>query len=198
MANTSLRHGFSLLELTLVLTIIGTIAAFTLTLTASTVERDKIGGSFSEIAVIDDALGEHALRLSRLPCPARLDLLSNDAEYGREATDCADASPPSGLIRIEYPAASGNYVRIGTVPIYNLRLPDEYLGDDWGNRYLYAVSENLITTADLGSVGNITVQDDSATSISDEIAWVVLSPWRLRKGCLPHQKRHRLHRLRCR
>ncbi len=176
------QQGFSLLELAVVITILSLVIAGGLTLTTADIERKKAHNSFDELARIDAALREYVLRNNRLPCPARLDRPRTDAEYGREATDCADSTPPSGLTRVEYPSASGKYVRIGGVPFYDLRISDKYEADDWGNRYLYAVSESFITSVTETSTGNITVNDDGGNTISDEIAWVVLSHGPTGKG----------------
>lgn len=182
MANISAYRGFSLVELAVVLTILALVIAGGITLTTAKVEQERTRDSFEEMREISKALGEHVLRYDRLPCPARLDRPRGDAEFGREAADCADASPPSGLTRVEYPASSGTYVRIGGVPFYALRLSDQYFTDDWNGRYLYAVSEEAITAVDTDSVGNITVRDDAGTSIDDEIVWVLVSHGKSRKG----------------
>jgi len=116
----------------------------------------------------------------RLPCPARLDQPVTSAEYGREATTC-DGSL-SGHVRVEYPASSGNYVIIGGVPFYDLHMPNEYLGDSWNGRYLYAVSEAYITAASTGGAGHIRVVDTNGTSITDDAVWALVSHGNSRMG----------------
>lgn len=177
-----LLHGFSLTELSVVLTIIAIIIAGGVTLSDTKIEQKKMENTYDELKAIEDALKYFVKENNRLPCPARLDRPHTDAEYGREALDCADSSPPSGLIRVEYPASSGTYVRIGGVPFYALGLPDEYLADEWHGRYLYAVPETFTAVISNEDTGIITVQDDAATAIDDTIAWVLLSHGASGKG----------------
>lgn len=176
------KSGFSLLELSIVLTIVAIMVAGGLTLTTAKVSQDQIENSFTEMENIQKALQVYASEFGMLPCPAAIGLASTDALYGRQATDCADATPPAGITRVEYPAASGNYVRIGGVPFYTLQIPERYLADDFNNRYFYAVSESFITSATSSSTGNIRVVDSAGASVSDVVAWVVFSPGKSHKG----------------
>ncbi len=178
----SLQAGFSLMELSIVLAIIAIIIAGGINLVNSKTAQQKISNSHTELQEIADSLSYFIAENSRLPCPARLDVQRGNAEFGREATDCADSTPPSGLTRVEYPAASGKYVRIGGVPFYALGLQDEYLADAWYKRYLYAVPESFISTVSDSDTGIITVLDGNATSIADDIAWVLLSHGPTGKG----------------
>lgn len=176
------QQGFSLLELSIVLTILAIVVAGGLTLGTAKVQQDEISRTYDKMTEIETALRVFLNEYDRLPCPASLTLTRTNALYGREATDCSDASPPAGLTRVEYPAASGQYVRIGGVPFYSLHLPEKYLMDEWGNRFLYAVQETAITSLSSTSTGNIRVVDNAGTSISDEIVSVLVSHGRSHKG----------------
>lgn len=168
-------HGFSLVELSIVLIILALVVAGGMTLTTATVDRDHIARTYDEMDEINDALSVFVNEFGRLPCPARLDVARGNAEFGREATDCADASPPSGMTYVEYPASSGDFVRIGGVPFYALGLPDEYLADEWGNRYLYAVADAFVSAVAAGDTGHLEVQNAAAAILSNEAAWVLVS-----------------------
>lgn len=176
------QSGFSLLELSIVLTIMAVVVAGGLSLGTAKSQQDAMVNTYDEMEEIATALRVFLNENNRLPCPASINLASSNALYGREATDCSDASPPSGLTRVEYPAASGKYVRIGGVPFYSLQLPDKYLGDDWNGRYLYAVQETAITSLTTSSTGNIRVVDDSGNVITDVGVTAIVSLGKSHKG----------------
>lgn len=174
------RGGFSLLELSVVLTIIAIVLASGLTLGGAKIEQNQIQNTFDEMEEIDKGLSVFVNTQGRMPCPSPLVATRADAEFGREATTC-DATT-TGIFRAEYPAGSGNFVVIGGVPFYALDMPDEYMADDWNVRYTYAVSESFITAATPTSTGNLRVEDDAGTLINDQVAWVLISHGPSRRG----------------
>lgn len=176
------KYGFSLLELSIVLTILAIVVAGGLTLGTAKVQQQEIIGTYQELEDIQKTLKVFLAENGRLPCPASITLARNSALFGREATDCADATPPAGLVRVEYPAASGEYVRIGAVPFYSLEMPDRYLDDAWQGRYLYAVEEAAITALTSSDTGNIQVVDDAGASITDEAVVVLISAGKSHRG----------------
>lgn len=175
-----LRRGFSLLELSISLFILTLVMSGALTLIARNVMQGQIAKTDAELDRIDESLQKYVLEFNLLPCPAPLTAVRGDAEYGRSAATCDGST--AGLTRVEYPAGSSEFVVIGGVPFYTLHLPDKYLADEWRGRYLYAVSEDLITAAPRTAFGNILVQDDNGAMINDEIAWVVVSHGPSREG----------------
>jgi hypothetical protein len=162
------------MELAIVMLIAGIVIAGGATLFSEKDRSDKYDGVKAEMIDIDDGLAVFLSQNDRLPCPAPLTANKGDATYARE-TDCSDTTPPAGTFRIEHPASSGNYVRIGAAPIYDMEMPDEYVADAWYGKYLYAVSEGLTSTMTSSSTGNITVQDGASADIQTEVAWVVVS-----------------------
>ena len=174
------QHGFSLLELSIVLTILAIVLAGGITLSTAKVEQNQIQDTYDEISEIDNALDAYAVANTALPCPAPINAARADAEFGRAAATCDGST--AGLTRVEYPASSGNFVIIGGVPFYTLEMPDEYLADAWNGRYLYAVGEPFITAVNSGDTGFILVQDDASAAISDQVAWVVVSHGASREG----------------
>lgn len=177
-----MKQGFSLLELSIVLVIVAIMVAGGLSLTTAKVGQDQLENTYDEMLNIQKSMQAYATEFGKLPCPASVTLARTDALYGRQATDCADATPPAGVTRVEYPASSGKYVRIGGVPFYTLQMPERYLEDAFQNRYYYAVSEPFITAASSTSTGNIRVVDSAGASISDEAAFVIFSAGKSHKG----------------
>jgi prepilin-type N-terminal cleavage/methylation domain-containing protein len=177
-----MKQGFSLLELSIVLVIISIVVTGGLSLTTAKIGQDQLENTYDEMVNIQKALQAYVTEFGKLPCPASLTLARTDTLYGRQATDCVDATPPAGITQVEYPAASGKYVRIGGVPFYTLQMPERYLDDSFNNRYYYAVSESFITSATSASVGNIRVTDSAGVSISDEVAYTLFSSGKTHKG----------------
>lgn len=175
------KEGFSLVELAVVLTIISVIVAGGLSLTTARVQQVKLEYVADEMERIDDAIAVYLYNNNALPCPAQITLQRGDANYGRSATDCSDATPPTGLFRAEVTGGSGTYVRIGGIPFYDLNLPDKYMADSYNARYYYVVSEDLITSTDVGSTGVIQIDDESGT-ITTEAAWAIISVGATRNG----------------
>ncbi len=181
------QSGFSLVELSFVLLIIGIVVGSSIIVGNQQIKQRNIASSYGELKHINKRLKLFAQRYGRLPCPARINLATSDSEYGREATDCADDSPPSGLTRVEYPASSGQYIRIGGVPFKTLNLTDEFASDSWGNRYIYAVAENAISAIDSSVEGVITIQDGSGNTITDKAIYVIASLGETGKGATGHE-----------
>jgi outer membrane protein assembly factor BamB/type II secretory pathway pseudopilin PulG len=167
------REGYSLLELSISILIIGLLTTGGLTLLSEEYKENKRNLTRDEMREIDDGLAVYLRENDKLPCPASLTALEGSAEYGRE-TDCTDTTPPTGTYRVEHPSGSGTYVRVGAVPFYDMEMPDEYLADAWLGRYVYAVSEPLTTSTTSSSVGNITIKD-AGSDITTEAAWSLIS-----------------------
>lgn len=176
------QKGFSLLELSVVLVIMSIVISGALTLGTAKTQQNQLENSYEEMQEIQTALKVYLNEYGKLPCPASITLTSGNALYGREATDCSDASPPAGLTRVEYPASSGKYVRIGGVPFYSLGLPERYLGDSYNNRYVYAVMESAIPAFTSSSVGNIQILDTAGTAITAEAVAAIISHGPSHKG----------------
>lgn len=179
---SKIRAGFSLLELSIVLVVLSLVISSGLTLTTEKTQQTQLEKTMDELEEIQTALRVYLGEYSKLPCPASITLTTGNALYGRSATDCADASPPAGLTRVEYPASSGKYVRIGGVPFYTLGLPERYLSDQYNNRYVYAVYETAITALSSSVAGNMQVLDTSAAAISSDAVVVLYSPGPSHKG----------------
>lgn len=186
MGKCKMKWGFSLMELSVVLVIIGVVVGSSLLVGQQQISQQQIINSYGELKRIDDRLRLYAQRHGYIPCPTRLNLADTDSEYGRPASDCSDSSPPGGLTRVEYPASSGTYVRIGGIPFKALGLSEDFIADDWNNRYLYAVSENALGALTGTVNGYIRVQDGSGNTISDVAVYVLASHGKTGKGATSH------------
>lgn len=180
------QSGFTLVELSIVIIIIGLLTAGGLAVGSSMVERAAYIDTQKLVAQIQQTLRDYYIVHGRLPCVARFTDTPGAATFGTEITTCTTStSAPGGTLR----DATGNPpVRIGMVPVRTLGLPDTAAQDKYGNRYIYAVTEMLTSTADFGGEpGGITVKDASGNNILTNAAYFIASTGRDRKGSYSYQ-----------
>ena len=140
------QRGFSLLEMSVVLLIVGSMTGGMLVMANKKVEQNKYDITQDHLQLIDQTLTAYATRGHILPCPASSDAALNSATFG-VADNCAAAAPAlSGIIADD--AGTADEVWIGVVPTRALDLPDSVMFDGWGNRIRYAVVKSLASSVD--------------------------------------------------
>ena len=182
-----MSKGFTLIELSIVLVIIALIMSALLTIGINKTEEARLDLTNERLDKIEDAIGAYVQRNLMLPCPAPGGDAIGAAGYG--AADCTNnVIDLSGV-----PAAD---IIVGTIPVADLFLPDEYMFDGWGRRFTYAVEQRFTTeagflepdisaidnascagSAPLCKVGQLTVyvrEDDSTTPPSRTTQAVVV------------------------
>ncbi|MGV3590048.1 MAG: prepilin-type N-terminal cleavage/methylation domain-containing protein [Gammaproteobacteria bacterium] len=124
--NLSGNAGFSLIELAVVLTIIGTLMSGVLVAVSQSMANARITDARAQLREIEEALYGYAQATGRLPCPATDD--SANAGY-EESAPCDDfhGFVPAGTLGIAGPVNS-----------------DGLLVDPWGNPIRYSV---IVTAA---------------------------------------------------
>lgn len=138
------RHGFSLLELSVVLAIISLVAAAGISLASGALKAADRVTTQERLNTIKLALDSYTKLYGYLPCPADRAKVTTDTDFGVEkrtgppGTTCTVSSP--GIVSV-----TGAYY--GGVPTRTLGLPDNYAGDAWGNKLTYAVSSNQVTNS---------------------------------------------------
>ncbi|MFO0110716.1 MAG: tail fiber domain-containing protein [Alphaproteobacteria bacterium] len=186
------RRAFSLLELSVVLMILGVLVAGGLTVGGIVVEQQANTATNEKLDILEQALVDFVKDQNRLPCVAPLDVLPASGTFGTElaAGGCLAATPTgTGTTR----AVSGaNIVRIGAVPTRTLGLKDNAASDEFGNRFLYAVTEAHTTSNAMtgfpapGVNGQITVLDGAGNNITNVASFILLSHGPDGKGGLRH------------
>jgi len=118
------QHGFSLMEMAVVLMILGTLMSGVLVAVSQTTENNRRTNALVQLRQIEEALYGFAQTHGRLPCPA------SDSSNGIEVTDggfgCA----------IWY-----GFVPASTLALYGSINAEKLLLDAWGNPFRYAVGE---------------------------------------------------------
>lgn len=177
----SLQSGFTLVELSIVIIIVGLLTAGGLAVGSSMIERAAYIDTQKLIAQIQQTLRDYYIVNGRLPCVARLTDAPGTGTFGMELPNCtSNFSAPGDTQRI---TSTPEPVRVGMVPVRTLGLPDSAAQDKYGNRLIYAVTEPLTSVGDFGTNdGAITVQDASDNEILDNAVYFIASAGRDRKG----------------
>lgn len=188
--NRRLSYGFSMLELSITLAILGVMTAGGLSVGATMVEQQANIASNAQLDEITKALNDYYKVNGRLPCVASLVIPLGDPDFGKEiapnGTSCnLHGSAPAGTYRSHN---SGHWVRIGALPVRALGLKDRMIADEFGNRYTYAVTEILTSAANFSTgTAAIILHDGAGTSIAEPAAFVVLSHGNDGKGAYRYQ-----------
>lgn len=133
------KSGFTIVELSVVLIIIGIIITFSISFIELLTKQNKLEDARNQIERIDEAIVNYVRANGHLPCPADLDAVKPSAEFGSE-NDCSagDDSPSTE----DLGTSGSEELILGTVPTRSLGLKDLDLVDPWGNKIAYiAVSE---------------------------------------------------------
>jgi len=185
--NSSIK-GFSLLELSVVLTIIGIVLGSTLNLVTNQSESEKIDKTNQKIEQIQKSFYAFIVNNQRLPCPADGTHDVTNPNFGREEALPDASGCHSGNF------FDGNYVYGGIIPTKTLGLSDDFALDEWGRRFSYIVdyrftNNTIINPACTGSpnsppantcfkylnAGSIVIKDASKTITTSEAVYVVFS-----------------------
>ena len=162
------RHGFTLLELSVVLVLIALVLAGGLVTLTANVQTSQFNTTVAKMDVIEKALLDYSTSFSRLPCPSNLTLTASDANYGIEAANqgtCTGGTPAANNIAVSGTAEGG-------VPTRTLQLSDDYMYDGWGRRIRYAVDKANTTTSSLPATSVCTVTttpNTAAITVKDAV-----------------------------
>lgn len=178
------ERGFTLIEMAIVMVIAGLIMAGIMEALAFRLQQQRAAETKDRIERIQTALLEYASQNGRLPCPASRAAAIGTPEFGMQ-TDCTTA-PAAGTVEADSLAPPDPItgrrpkVRIGAVPVKDLRLSKGHMADGWGRRFTYAVATDLASTASSyashDGVISVTDQDGNSQIIpADTAAFVVLS-----------------------
>lgn len=153
------RRGFTLLEMSIVLVIMGVIVTSFVTVLSAAMQKRQYQDTLAKMETIQKTLYDYRVAFDRLPCPGDGTIAINNASFGVEANNQGTCT--GGAISANYaqtPAVNNRDAVEGMVPVRTLRLGDEYAYDGWGRRFMYAVSK------DATQVGAFTVISGFDTS----------------------------------
>lgn len=173
------ERGFSLVELSVVILIIGIVMTMGIGAWTANLENQALAATVQRQAAIKDALAGYVRRNSRLPCPDNDFTAPDGIENRTTANDPATACS----------------ARFGLLPYVTLGLARDAVRDGWGNFFSYHVSNTANTPAASGNwsansdwtrsanfrsgnTGTLTVNDRNGaavTPIAAGVAAVVVS-----------------------
>lgn len=150
-------HGFTLLELSISLLIIGLLSSgLLLGLSAQRNISDSLAAQH-QLDEIRETLVGFALANGRLPCPAKAQLASSEIQAGKE--DCT--------------------LQHGVIPWVSLAIQES---DPWGNRFSYYASDrftgSLLSNGNasftLDTLGNANIYDSSGKTLASDLPAVII------------------------
>ena len=165
------KTGFSLLELSIVLTITGILLTVFLQVFSGIQQKKQMDVTKQRLYDIRTALTLYVITHGNLPCPA-----GPSGDYS--ADQCINGTDPMpGVERYNIdpphdPTDGKDDVWTGILPMKELRLDGEQIQDGWGNKFTYAVSRRLtIMNGMRGNplpVGIISVVDENGANVLDQ------------------------------
>lgn len=174
------QSGFSLVELSVVVTIIGVVAILGLESAANFVNRGAGSVTRERLVTVDDALARFFKIHGRLPCPAPITTALttiSPSPFGVE--DCAIVEWGVGT---NYAVKLGGGLMYGMLPYRTLNLPLNTVLDGFNNKLNYVVTKNLV-----GGGGSATVPNRfgsiAGTTATDGLAGIEIRTGTLREPC---------------
>lgn len=182
------QNGFTIVEIALVLIIGGIITASLSSALLTYFNQVQVDNTRQRMAAIQDAVETYLAINQRLPCPSPITIGVDGAGFGREAdavagpgTSCSDAA----LAGVTNVGTGPNRIKMGSVPVRALNLPDDHIIDAFQGRFTYAVTANLATDGGYTpGAGAIRTIDSGANVIADDIEYIIISHGRDNSGAL--------------
>jgi prepilin-type N-terminal cleavage/methylation domain-containing protein len=183
------KQGFSLIELSISMAIIGALLASGLTVFNGSASLNKKIDTQRRMQIIEKAIASFVNIYNRLPCPGNIALTNSDVNSGLEYCNISGYSYQVTSFPT-YPTnymGNSDYVKIGSLPYVALKLPKEYISDAWGNNFIYAVTLSMAGTGnnygtsstvyslETTNMGLIKVSDAQGTTRSNNAAYVLMS-----------------------
>lgn len=137
--------GFTLIELTIVLVIIGILAYGGISVVSIQLDSAKIKQTKDKLDKIEKALQLYYETNGYLPCPGKGSYATSHASFGIEATHAnttSDTTLSNATCATHIDATISTHTYMGVIPVRSLDLPDEFMMDGWNRRIAYAVSKH--------------------------------------------------------
>ncbi len=184
------KQGFSLIELSISMAIIGALLVSGFTVINGSASLNRKIDTQRRMQIIEKAIASFVNIYNRLPCPGNIALTNSDVSSGLEY---CNTSTYSYEFITSFPTSpttylgNSKYVKIGSLPYVALKLPKEYISDAWGNNFIYAVTLSMAGTGttygtpttiyslETTNMGLITVLDAQGTTRSNNAAYVLMS-----------------------
>jgi prepilin-type N-terminal cleavage/methylation domain-containing protein len=176
------QRGFSLLEMSVVLLIIGIVTGSGMFMLTESLRQKQFNTTKERLALLQQTLLDFRRAFNRLPCPAYQTLAVSTSAFGRE--NCTPSAPDL--------YASGP-IMSGMFPTKTLGLPDEYAFDGWGRRIVYTVDSAFINANAFNAVPlsdttvRLVVQNQAGSNKTDRAVYVLVSHGSNGHGAFPRK-----------
>lgn len=136
------QHGFTLIEMCIVLLIIGILIAPAISIYNQYETSRKIEQTNNALKDTANNIEGFLTNYGRYPCPAPADAVPGDIDYGYEECGASTGIQvvASNRAASDFPASNNN-VLIGSIPFRTLNLQETQVNDGYGNRLTYAVTQ---------------------------------------------------------
>ncbi len=156
------RKAYSLLELSIVITIISILITGAMSTATSTINSSKNKVTRQKLGIIYKAIGSFVSANGRLPCPANITLLKSNASYGQEVAGCSSMISNANGIFVS--AASSNLI-YGMVPVAALGLSNNFGEDEFETKISYVVDKNFTVSANQNSAPDFSQSNFSTQAL---------------------------------
>lgn len=187
------QGGYTLIEMSVVVAVVGLLLASFISAYSIYIKTKSQQTTENNASLLKASLSNFLIQYGRYPCPARLDLPRTDPLYGMEtecdplvttgpltypavvtAGTCANGLCfENGLSTVDVDPSPVTFsmvtpkIRRGAVPFRALGIPEDQSEDGYGNRFQYAVTENLaVTTSYVRMSGGVVVRNGSGAELT--------------------------------
>lgn len=182
--------GYNLLMTSMALMVIGIIGVGLLQIYSLYKETDDVTTNQARVTNSVTMVQNYKDISGRFPCPAPINAARNAAAYGAEdcATVIAAGTCAGGICVVNGRTITGvpQPVRIGAIPFRLLQMDEKQTYDAYGNRLLYAVTQNQANVTTYNElIGAIDIADESGQSIVEPagtVSFAIVSQGKNRYG----------------
>jgi hypothetical protein len=154
------KTAFSLLELSIVISIMAVLMTGAISISVSVINNTKKATTTDKIEEVYKAIGKFILTYKRLPCPASLNLIDSDPMFGIERFNNSGGCVSTS----ENGVFNSSNIFVGTIPVKSLDLSFDMAKDDFGSKLTYVIDHRFafpfqevpnFSNASFGTVENL-------------------------------------------
>ncbi len=150
-----LNRGYSLIELSISLTVLALLVTSGMTLFAKKSEAEKVNITKAKIRRIEKAIVDFVDTNSYIPCPAKGVAVESDAYFGDSITNASYNSNT-------HLCSNNTTNNAGMIPVRTLGLDDSYAYDGWDRKFSYQIAKGMGNAYDFSDPnyrGDISIVD---------------------------------------